>query len=144
MSRPNPAVLFGFFVAVIVAMCGAALLKGGLYLGKHEGDTFHLLQIVFRMADGQVPHLDFMTPIGVIAFAPIALFVKLGYGAGISIILSQLLVAIALLPAVWWVAYSRLQGLLPYLFGLFVLVLVTALVHGEAQRSVAWCSVAWR
>ncbi len=137
MSRPNPAVLFGFFVAVIVAMCGAALLKGGLYLGKHEGDTFHLLQIVFRMADGQVPHLDFMTPIGVMAFAPIALFVKLGYGAGISIILGQLLVAIVLLPAVWWVAYSRLQGLLPYLFGLFVLVLVTALVHGEAQRSVS-------
>ena len=137
MSRPNPAVLFGFFVAVIVAMCGAALLKGGLYLGKHEGDTFHLLQIVFRMADGQVPHLDFMTPIGVMAFAPIALFVKLGYGAGISIILGQLLVAIALLPAVWWVARSRLQGLLPYLFGLFVLVLATALVHGEAQRSVS-------
>ncbi len=137
MSRSNPTVLFGFFVAVIAAMCGAALLKGGLYLGKHEGDTFHLLQIVFRMADGQVPHLDFMTPIGIMAFAPIALFVKIGYGAGISIILGQLLVSIALLPAVWWVAHSRMQGLLPYLFGLFVLVLATALVHGEAQRSVS-------
>ncbi len=137
MSRSNPTVLFGFFVAVIAAMCGAALLKGGLYLGKHEGDTFHLLQIVFRMADGQVPHLDFMTPIGIMAFAPIALFVKIGYGAGISIILGQLLVSIVLLPAVWWVAHSRMQGLLPYLFGLFVLVLATALVHGEAQRSVS-------
>ncbi len=137
MSRPNSAVLFGFFVAVIVAMCGAALLKGGLYLGKHEGDTFHLLQIVFRIADCQVPHLDFMTPIGVMAFAPIALFVKLGYGAGISIILGQLLVAIVFLPAVWWIAYGRLQGMLPYLFGLIVLVLATALVHGEAQRSVS-------
>ena len=137
MSRSNPTVLFGFFVAVIAAMCGAALLKGGLYLGKHEGDTFHLLQIVFRMADGQIPHLDFMTPIGALAFAPIALFVNLGYGAGISIILSQLLVAVVFLPAVWWVAYSRMRGILPYVFGLFVLVLVTALVHGEAQRSVS-------
>ena len=70
MSSSHRAVLFGFFVALIVAICGAAYLKGGLYLGKHEGDTFHLLQIIFRMADGQWPHLDFVTPIGAFAFWP--------------------------------------------------------------------------
>jgi len=137
MSRPNPTVLFGFFVALIVAMCGASLLKGGLYLGKHEGDTLHLLQIVFRMAEGQWPHLDFMTPIGVLAVAPIAMFIGMGYGAGMAILLSQLLVAVVLLPAIWWAAYSRMQGMLPYLFGLIVLVLVTALVYGEAEPSVS-------
>ena len=137
MSRTNPAILFGFFVAIIVAMCVPSLALGNLYLGKHEGDTLHLLQIVLRMASGQWPHLDFMTPIGVLAFAPISLFVTLGFGAGMSIILGQALVATVLLPAVWWAAYSRMQGLTPYLFGLFVLVLATALVHGEAQRSVS-------
>ncbi len=137
MNRANPTVLFGFFVAVIAAMCGVALLKGGFYLGKHEGDTFHLMQIVFRMADGQWPHLDFMTPIGALAFAPIALFVKLGFGIGMSILLSQALVSVVFLPAVWWVSYSRMQGMLPYLFGLIIFVLIAALVHGEAQRSVS-------
>ncbi|MFV2037579.1 MAG: hypothetical protein ACC646_08305, partial [Paracoccaceae bacterium] len=124
-------------MALIVVICGAALLKGGLYLGKHEGDTLHLLQIVLRMADGQWPHLDFMTPIGLMAFAPIALFVKLGYGAGTSIMLAQTLVAIAFLPAVWWVAFSRMRGFLPYIFGLIIFVLIGALVHGEAQRAVS-------
>jgi len=137
MSRANPTVLFGFFVALIVAFCGAALLKGGFYIGKHEGDTFHLMQIIFRIEQGQVPHRDFMTPIGVLAFAPIALFVKLGYGIGTSIMLAQTLVAVVFLPAIWWVAFSRMRGALAYFFGLVVLVLITALVHGEAQPSVS-------
>jgi hypothetical protein len=118
-------------------MCGAALLKGGFYIGKHEGDTLHMLEIVMRMAEGQWPHLDFMTPIGVLAFAPIALFLKLGFPVGKSIFLAQGLVALVFLPAVWWVSYSRLRGFAAYLFGLFVLVLITALVAGEAQRSVS-------
>ncbi|MBV1866335.1 MAG: hypothetical protein KUG69_00290 [Marinosulfonomonas sp.] len=137
MSRPNPTVLFGFFVAVIVAMCGVSLMKGGLYLGKHEGDTLHLMQIILRMADGQWPHLDFMTPIGVLAVAPISVFVTLGYGAGMAIILSQLLVAAVLLPAIWWTAYSRMRGVAPYLFGLFVIVMVTALVSGGPSTELS-------
>ncbi len=137
MGRANPTVLFGFFVAVIVALCGAALLKGGLYIGRHEGDTLHVMQIVFRMAQGQVPHLDFVTPIGIMAFAPIVLFVKLGYGIGMSFLLAQTLMAIVFLPVVWWVAYSRMRGFLPYLFGLIIFVLIAALVHGEAQRAVS-------
>ncbi|MGJ8586023.1 MAG: hypothetical protein ACSHXD_18180 [Marinosulfonomonas sp.] len=137
MSRPNPTVLFGFFVAVIVAMCGASLLKGGLYLGKHEGDTFHAVEIVLRMSQGQWPHLDFMTPLGVLAFAPIALFVKLGYGVGMAFIMAQTLVSIVLLPVTWWAAYSRMNRFVAYLFGLIIMVLVTSLVHGEAQRSIS-------
>ena len=137
MGKANPTVLSGFFVAVIVAICGASLAKGGFYLGKHEGDTLHMMQIVFRLADGEWPHLDFMTPIGILAAAPIALFVRLGHGIGMSILLAQALVSIVLLPATWWVAYSRMKGVLPYLFGLFVFVLAGALVHGEAEPAVS-------
>ena len=82
MSRPNPAILCAFLVAVWAVLGGIALAKGGFFLAKHEGDTFHLLQIVFRMTGGEWPHLDFMTPIGIMAFAPIALFVEMGAGVG--------------------------------------------------------------
>ncbi len=137
MSRPNPAILFGFFLAVIAIFGGVALAKGGFYLAKHEGDTLHLLQIVFRMASGEWPHLDFMTPLGFLSFAPITLFLNLGLGAGMSILLSQILVALVLLPALIWAGTSRFEGALGYFFGFVVLVLVLALVHGQAERSVS-------
>lgn len=137
MGRPNPALLFGFLVAVIAALGSITLAKGGLFIAKHEGDTLHLLQIVFRMADGEWPHLDFMTPIGIMAFLPIVAFLKQGFSIGQAIISSQILVALILLPAVFWVAYSRLHNALAYLFGLVVLVLALALVHGETDRLVS-------
>lgn len=137
MSRPNPALLFGFLVAVIVVLGGVSLAKGGFFIAKHEGDTLHLLQIVFRMASGEWPHLDFMTPIGWLAFAPIALFVNLGLGIGLSILLAQLLMALVLLPAVFWAAMTRFEGVLAYFFGLVVLVLTLALVYGDTEQSVS-------
>ena len=137
MSRPNPLVLLGILVTALILLGGATLLKGGFYIGKHEGDTLHMMQIVFRMAEGQVPHKDFMTPIGGLAFAPIALFVKSGMGIGTATLWAQILMAAAMLPALWWVSLSRLTPKLAVFFGIVVMVLILALVHGEAQRSVS-------
>lgn len=137
MVRRDGARLLAVLAAVLVVLAGVSILKGGYYLGKHEGDTLHLLQMVLRMAEGEVPHLDFVTPIGLLAMAPIALFVKLGFGAGSAILWSQALVALVFLPAIWWVAMVRFSGVLSYLFGGLVLVLILALVHGEAQPAVS-------
>lgn len=122
---------------VAAVLSATAVLKGGYYLGKHEGDTLHLLQMVFRMAEGAWPHLDFVTPIGALAMAPIAWLVSLGLGIGMAILLAQVLVAIVMLPAIWWVAKSRFAGPWQYLFGGVTLVLILALVHGEAQPAVS-------
>jgi len=137
MSRPKPVYIFVFLVGVIAAMGGVAVTNGGFYIAKHEGDTLHLLQIVFRMADGEWPHLDFMTPIGIMAFLPIVAFVKAGFGIGHSILWGQVVVALILLMPVFWVAYSRFNNALAYFFGLTVMVLVLALVYGETDRLVS-------
>ncbi len=137
MSRPNPTFLGIFLIGVVLALAGASLAKGGFYIAKHEGDTLHLLQIVLREARGEWPHLQFQTPIGVLATAPIAFFVWLGVGIGHAILYAQALVATLALPAIWWVAASRFPRGIAYLFGALVLVLILALVHGEADRSVS-------
>lgn len=138
MSRPNAARLAGVLLAVALAMVALALAKpGGFFIAKHEGDTVHLAEMVLRMAEGQWPHLDFMTPIGVLALAPISALIALGLGIGHAILLSQLLVALLLLPAVLWTARTRMSGIWPYLYGAYVMILCTALVHGEAERSVS-------
>ncbi len=137
MSRPNPWVLIVFLLGIVAAMGGAAVLKGGVYIAKHEGDTLHLVDIVMRMARGELPHLDFLTPIGILAFAPIAALAGAGMGFGMAFIWAQILFALALVPAVVWVAVSRLSAPVAYLFGLFIMVLALALVHGEAQQSIS-------
>jgi hypothetical protein len=137
MTKTRMPLLLALLAGMIVVFGGLPLLKGGFYLGKHEGDTMHLAELVLRMADGQWPHLDFMTPIGVLAIAPIAWFVKAGAGMGHAIFYAQILVALVMFPAVVRVAVSRLTGVWPYLFGAFVMVLCLALVHGEAERSVS-------
>jgi hypothetical protein len=137
MGKTNGKLLLGVFALIILVLGGTALAKGGFYLGKHEGDTLHLLQMVFRMAEGDWPHLDFVTPIGVLAVAPIAWLVSLGLGVGHAILWSQVIVALVALPAIWWVARSRFTGIWAYAFGAVVLILILALVHGETTRATS-------
>lgn len=137
MTHKKPAVLAAFFAILILLLGGVSIWKGGLYIGKHEGDTMHLMQIVFRMAEGQTPHIDFMTPIGALAFWPIAVLVKAGMGVGMAVIWSQVAAALVFLPILVWVAKTRLTPWVGAFFGLIIMVLLMSLVHGEAQRSVS-------
>jgi hypothetical protein len=97
----------------------------------------HLVEIVLRLSLGQRPHQDFMTPIGLFATEPMALFVRQGMGIGQAVLAAQALVALLLLPAVWWAGVSRLAPGWAALFGAVCLLLVAALVHGEAERSLS-------
>ncbi len=137
MSRPRSPYLAAFLAALVLILGAAPLVKGAFYLGKHEGDTMHLAELVFRMADGQWPHLDFMTPIGILALAPISVFLQWGAGFGHAIFYAQILVALVLFLPVMRVATSRLTGIWPYAYGGFVMLLCLALVHGEAQSATS-------
>ncbi|MAM62513.1 hypothetical protein [Maritimibacter sp. UBA3975] len=137
MGKINGRMLAGILVVIWAALGGAAVLKGGFFLGKHEGDTLHLLQMVLRMAEGDWPHLDFVTPIGVLAMAPIAWLVSLGMGVGHAILLSQVLVGLIALPGAWYVARTRFTGAAQPVFGALILILILALVHGETVQAVS-------
>ncbi len=137
MSKARTSLVAVIMALAVVVFGGAPLLKGAFYLGKHEGDAMHLADLVLRMADGQWPHLDFMTPIGVLAIAPIAIFVKAGLGLGHAIFSAQILVALILFLPALYVAKTRLIGIWPYVYGAFVMLLCLALVHGEAQSAIS-------
>jgi len=123
-------------IALVMAL--APLAAGGLYLTQHEGDTMHLADLVLRMAEaGQLPHFDFMTPIGILALWPIALFAKLGLGFGHAILAAQALMAAALFVPILRAAQSRFPGGLAWAFALYVLALCLALVHGEATAATS-------
>jgi len=134
MNRPSAGFLFGFLLIVLLAQAGLLFGKGILLIDQHEGDALHLLQIILRMGAGEWPHLNFTTPLGILAFAPISWFVSLGWGVGHAIMGGMVLVAAIMMPAIWWVAYSRLSGLSAYFFGGFLIILITALVYGGAVQ----------
>ncbi|AJE45920.1 hypothetical protein [Celeribacter indicus] len=131
MSRISPG-RYAVFLAVSILVFGAAgLAKGGLYIGRHEGDTAHMIEIVLRMLDGQVPHLDFSTPIGIFAFLPVVAVAKAGLGLGQAFVAGQIVVAVLLAPAIWRVGISRLTGIAAWGYGLVSVAMILALVHGE-------------
>ncbi|WP_420861100.1 hypothetical protein [Algirhabdus cladophorae] len=137
MNAKNRASLAFWLIGILAVLSIPTVLSGGLYVGKHEGDMLHLLEIVFRFAEGQRPHIDFMTPIGLFAYAPISWLVAAGQSIGMAIIWGQILFAVALLPAVWWVGVSRFSMLNAWFFGLVIITLCVALVHGTVESTVS-------
>lgn len=124
-----------FLIGLIAVLGGSVLAKGGLYVDLYEGDVFHLIDIILRINAGQIPHIDFSTPLGIAAFYPIFVFTKLGLGIGMAFAIGQILVAALLFPVVMRIGISRLGGLSAWLFGLVVMSMVLALVHGEDQMA---------
>lgn len=137
MSRPNPYVLSCVLLLFVAVFGGYSIVQGGLYLDTHEADTYHLMDILFRMESGLLPHQDFVTPIGILAFLPIVLFMQAGLGVGIAILWAQLAVALVMWPAVVYSAVSRLPKVSAYVFGVLALGLVLALTYGGSQSGAS-------
>ncbi|EPX80781.1 hypothetical protein thalar_01001 [Litoreibacter arenae DSM 19593] len=137
MDKAGARLFLVYLLGLVAFLGGLSLAKGGLYVDRHEGDTLHLIEIVLRMADGEWPHLDFVTPLGALSFLPIVGFVKAGFGVGTAILLAQISVALLLVPMVWWLGYSRLSRGMAYGVGALVMVLVLAMIHGEATASIS-------
>lgn len=137
MDKAGSRLFLVYLLGLVALLGGLALAKGGLYVDRHEGDTLHLIEIVLRMADGQWPHLDFVTPLGTLSFLPIVGFVWLGFGVGTAILMAQVAVALLLVPMIWWLGRSRLTRGMAYGTGALVLVLALAMIHGEAAASVS-------
>ena len=131
MRGPKPLFLVALIAGLVVASVLGILLKGGLHITHFDGDALHLADIIGRMRAGEAPHQDFMTPIGVWAFTPIAVFVRAGFDLAMSFALGQALFAVAL--AVWVVraAATRLPPATGYAFAAISALLVMSLSHGS-------------
>lgn len=135
MKQINSILLFVILVTSTAIFAGLTLAKGGLYLGKHESDTLHLLDILHRMRLGLEIHVDFQTPLGILSFEPILWISELGFDLGVSFAAAQLGLALLLLPALWWIGISRLGAASAVFFGVSILAIATAMVDGQTDTS---------
>lgn len=131
MRRTNPVTLIAVLVAVVVVLAGAGLAAPALFIDRHDGDVMHLLDMVFRMAEGQMPHADFVTPLGILSIWPIAALIQAGFGAGQAVIVAQAALAALLILPTWWVAWTRFPAAGALAFGGSVMVLCLAMIYGD-------------
>ena len=136
MSRTEPFLVAGLLALFTLGYGALPWLAGGLYLDTHEGDSYHLLDVLTRMERGDVPHLDFVTPLGALAFWPAHWWMEAGRSAGAALILSQLSAALCLWPFVVYAASTRLPRGLAIYFGCVTLGLVLALSYGTPTSGV--------
>ncbi|UYV38487.1 hypothetical protein N4R57_05275 [Rhodobacteraceae bacterium D3-12] len=124
-------------MAAVAVLAGFAALSGGFWVAKHETDTLHLFDIVLRRAAGEVPHIDYMTPLGVLAFEPFALLHRAGLELGAALVWGQVLVAAVLAPAAWWVAVRRMPMPVAIAFGLMIVLLAAGMVYGGTDTKLS-------
>jgi hypothetical protein len=124
----------------------ARVTDGAVLVMSFDGDAVHMAQIVLQMAAGQVPHLDFQTPLGAMAFLPIVRLMKLGFGIGSAFAYAPIYIGMVALPAVYWVGISRFSTAGALAFGTVFFVQLLAYVHGGTDATVAfsmyynnWC-----
>lgn len=135
MSRPFTAMAALVMLWAVFAV--ALMWPGALAITKHSGDALHMIDIVERLALGQVPHRDFMTPIGLLAFWPIALLVKAGLSVGQAFLVAQVGLGAVLGALAWAFARPRVEAGWALALAALVLTLTMALVHGEAEIAVS-------
>ncbi|MGG7566102.1 hypothetical protein ACQ5SO_08080 [Rhodovulum sp. DZ06] len=114
--------------AVAAALAAALLGTTQIFMSEMIHDVLHLIDGARRIAVGQVPHVDFHTPLGRLSFQPVTWAAELfGLNWDRAILAANGLVAAALLPLLVWAGRSRL-GFWPGLgLGIFCLYLCFAL-----------------
>ncbi len=137
MSRPNPVGLIIIFAVVLALSAGLSWIVGGVTVTRYEGDAYHLLDVLTRMRMGQMPHLDFVTPIGGLAFWPFLPGLNAGLGDGLAFLSGQILVALGVFPFLIWAAATRLSSQVASLFIAMAALTVTALAYGGADAHVS-------
>ena len=113
------------------------LVPGHLAVSAHEVDVLHAAGAVMRLVAGEQQYIDFLTPLGPLAFYPVAWFVEAGLSLPRAFLAVNVLVALLLLPAVIRITQSRLPGPLGLAFGAYIVILATAVVYGGDQANIS-------
>ena len=124
-------------LAVLLVQAALLLFPGHLAITGHEVDVLHATEAAFRLSMGQEQHKDFLTPLGILAFSPIAFFLELGFGIATANLLANLTVGAFFVPFLVWIGRRRLPGKMGHLYGILTIVMITAVVYGGDQATVS-------
>lgn len=96
-----------------------------------------MLDATLRMVSGELPHVDFMTPIGILGFAPVAGFLTLGFAVGKATLLADAAMLAVMLPVIWWLSATRFSKGQAYYFGTIMVITMMAVVYGGGSSTIS-------
>lgn len=122
------------------------LAPGALLMSQMEADVYHILDAVFRIRDGEVQHVDFSTPLGVLAFNALAIPVKMGLTPGAAMAWTNIVVMVLMIPAMLWLHATRLPFGVALGLGFTVMLIAATLTWGGGGLAASfamfynrWC-----
>ncbi|MCP5086824.1 MAG: hypothetical protein GY952_08495 [Rhodobacteraceae bacterium] len=146
MSRISSLRYVFFLIGVFFLLALGRLNAGHVLIMSFDGDALHMAQIVFRMADGEIPHLDFQTPLGAMAFLPITFFLGLGHDLGSAFAFAPVLIGSICLPVLYWIGKTRFGNFGALAYAIVFMSFLLSYLHGGLKPTVAasmyynnWC-----
>lgn len=123
-------VWFPFLVLFVATLYGFALIvPGKVFATTALHDDIILLDGIYRLWNGQIPHLDFETALGALNFALPALFGLITDSPEMALLYYNEAVLVIMLMMATWVCYSRLGKLSSILFVLYMASIIGAPVN---------------
>lgn len=123
--------------ALAIVLSAILLIPRKTFATRWAEDVFFFVDGAYRLAQGQVPHVDFHTPLGALGFVLpyLGLVISGDYGATMPTALA--LVLITATPIAIYVLASRLHYHIALLVGFYVLLLIAApLVPGHLPSEI--------
>jgi hypothetical protein len=138
---PDNSTLFLYVCIAAVVSCLPLVAPHEHYIATMLHDCVFIADLGYRMVNGQVPHADFVSPIGIAFVALVAAGTQLGSTMIESLRAASYLGAIVVLPLVLYVAKTRLSsGCAFLLVSICVLTMIVPLNIGDPAGAVTYAS----
>jgi hypothetical protein len=133
----EPAVIAAALGSFAVACALLLVLPGGTFFTYAPHDTFIFVDAAYRLAHGQLPNLDYRTPLGVLsAVLPyFGLMIGGSFAAAMPVALAAALLVLS--PMLVWVLATRFRVYLAVPVGALLILLVAApLITGDVPSRI--------
>ena len=142
-ESPKTSKFFLMSLSVLVLLTAGFLvsMRGAVVL-VYPSDVPSTLDGAWRIMNGQIPHVDFYTPMGPVIFLVVALGMCLGGACVSSITYANALFLVVLSLWAWTIARTRMSPALSFVFSLYVGFMVAATsVYGHVFKDLGYSAI---
>lgn len=141
-SRMLSRICLTLLLVLVLLTAGVMVAMGATPILIYPNDFSYIIDGSWRVANGQIPHLDFFTPLGPVIFLVGGLGMQLAGPCVSSIAYANTLVFVVFSTWAWAIARTRLSPALSFLFALYVGFMVAATsVYAQGFKALGYSAM---